>query len=37
MTNEDGKPCPRLCGNCANFDALDDLPADPYKWFGVCM
>ena len=25
------------CGNCANFNALDDLPADPCKWFGVCM
>lgn len=29
--------CDRLCGNCANFNALDDLPADPCKWFGVCM
>lgn len=33
---ETGEPCARLCGNCANFNVLDDCPRDPCKWFGVC-
>ena len=36
MTNEESEPCPRLCGNCANFRALDNHPGDTCKWFGVC-
>lgn len=34
--NETDEPCERLCGNCANFNVLDDCPRDPCKWFGVC-
>lgn len=33
---ETDEPCERLCGNCANFNVLDDCPRDPCKWFGVC-
>lgn len=33
---ETDEPCARLCGNCANFNALDDSPVDPCRWFGVC-
>ena len=29
--------CDRLCANCAHFAVLDDRPADPGGWFGVCM
>lgn len=28
--------CDRLCGNCVNFNVLDDSPVDPCMWFGVC-
>lgn len=35
--NEESEPCARLCGNCVNFSALDDQPANPCKWFGICM
>lgn len=35
---EESEPCAKLCGNCANFNVLDDLRAgDPCRWFGVCM
>lgn len=34
--NETDEPCERLCGNCANFNVLDDCPRDPCRWFGVC-
>lgn len=34
--DETDEPCARLCGNCANFNVLDDHPGDPYRWFGVC-
>lgn len=33
---ETDEPCARLCGNCANFNVLDDRPGNPNKWFGVC-
>lgn len=34
--DETGEPCERLCGNCVNFNVLDDSPVDPCMWFGVC-
>ena len=34
--DEEGEPCAKLCGNCANFMVLDDRPGDTCKWFGVC-
>ncbi|MGO5239980.1 hypothetical protein ACTQ1Z_03475 [Parolsenella sp. LCP21S3_E11] len=34
--NEDGEPCPKLCGNCVHFRVLDDYPRNPCRWFGVC-
>ena len=34
--DEEGEPCAKLCGNCANFVVLDDRPGDPCRWFGVC-
>lgn len=33
---ETDEPCAKLCGNCANFNVLDDSPVDPSEWFGVC-
>lgn len=26
-----------LCGDCAAFSVLDELPQDTGKWFGVCL
>lgn len=34
--DETGKPCAKLCGNCANFNVLDDLSCNLYRWFGAC-
>jgi len=33
---ETDEPCAKLCGNCVNFDVLDDSPVDPSEWLGVC-
>lgn len=35
--DEESEPCAKLCGNCANFNVLDDQPRYSSRWFGVCI
>ena len=34
--DETSVPCAKLCGDCKNFNVLDDLSCNPCRWFGVC-